>query len=178
VSPTSRSWCAYAAGEIESAGGRKELADRHYVEAIKLARESGATFAVGVATVGLLSVRVAAGRIPEALAGYREVIDYFDRAGNWTHQWTTLRNLAGLLRRLGDDDTASLLQAAADVAPDAPADNRLGDAGPGEGGIAIHYSRSEILTLARRAIDRYLSRSLERPVDAAAQRLDRSTNDS
>jgi len=179
VSPTSRSWCAYAAGEIESADGREELADRHYVQAIELARKSGATFTIGVATVGLLSVRVAAGRIPEALTGYREVIDYFDRAGNWTHQWTTLRNLAGLLRRLGDDDTASLLKAAADVAPDAPADNRFGDVGPDGGGIAVrHSSRSEILTLARRAIDRNLSRSLERPVDAAAQRTDRSTNDS
>jgi len=165
VSPTSRSWCAYVAGEIESADGRKELADAQYVRAIELARESGATFTIGVATVGLLSVRVAAGRIPEALTGYGEVIDYFDRAGNWTHQWTTLRNLAGLLRRLGDDEPAGMLEAAADLAPDAPADNRPRDGSTGDddspklGQPKAVPSRSEILAVARRAIDRNLSRS-------------------
>ena len=85
---------------------------------------SGATFLVGVATVGLLTVRAAAGRVHEALRGYREVIDYFARTGNWTHLWTTLRNLADLLRRLGDDEPAALLDAAADQAPDAPGRSR------------------------------------------------------
>ena len=66
-------------------------------------------------------MRADAGRIHDALRGYREVIDYFARTGNWTHQWTTLRNLADLLRRLGDDEPAALLDAAADQAPDAPA---------------------------------------------------------
>ena len=57
----------------------------------------------------------------DALRGYREFIDYWDRAGNWTQQWVTLRNLAQLLRRLGDDEPAALLDATADQAPDAPA---------------------------------------------------------
>jgi len=168
VSPTSRSWCAYVTGEIESADGRKELADSHYVQAIELARESGATFTVGVATVGLLSVRVAAGRIPEALTGYREVIDYFDRAGNWTHQWTTLRNLAGLLRRLGDDDPATLLETAAELAPDAPADNRPRDGSRGgsenrrNAPTPVHQ-RPEILAVARRAIERNLAANFDGP---------------
>ena len=95
-------WGAYVAGEIESAAGRCEPAERHYRTAIDLARRSGATFLVGVATVGLLAVRADAGRIDDALRGYREVVDYFARTGNWTHLWTTLRNLADLLRRLGD----------------------------------------------------------------------------
>ena len=117
-------WGAYVAGEIETAAGRRDRAEQHYVRAIDLARTSGATFLVGVATVGLLAVRAAAGRVDEALGGYREVIDYFARTGNWTHQWTTLRNLADLLRRLGDDEPAALLDAAADRAPDAPARGR------------------------------------------------------
>jgi hypothetical protein len=124
-----------------------------------LARASGATFLVGVATVGLLSVRVAAGRIQEALTGYRDVVDYFAGTGNWTHQWATLRNLADLLRLLGADDPAAavdaaMLDAAADAAPDAPADvrprhQRARPVGPGPG-------RTEILDIARRAIDRHL----------------------
>ncbi len=69
-------------------------------------------------------MRAAAGRVHDALRGYREVIDYFARTGNWTHLWATLRNLADLLRRLGDDEPAALLDAAADQAPDAPAVDR------------------------------------------------------
>jgi predicted ATPase/DNA-binding SARP family transcriptional activator len=159
VSPTIRSWGRYVAGEIESAAGNPELAEEQYAGAIALARASGATFLVGVATVGLLSVRVAAGRIQEALTGYRDVVDYFAGTGNWTHQWATLRNLADLLRLLGADDPAAavdaaMLDAAADAAPDAPADvrprhQRARPVGPGPG-------RTEILDIARRAIDRHL----------------------
>ena len=57
-----RSWGAYVAGEIENSAGHGDLAEPHYVRAIDLARTSGATFLVGVATVGLLTVR--AGRRP------------------------------------------------------------------------------------------------------------------
>ena len=71
---------------------------RHYREAMDLARRSGATFLVGVATVGLLTVLGTAGRVEDALRGYRDVVGYFARTGNWTHLWTTLRNLADLLR--------------------------------------------------------------------------------
>jgi len=44
VSPTMLSWGAYVGGEIENAAGRSELAERHYLQAIDLARTSGATF--------------------------------------------------------------------------------------------------------------------------------------
>ena len=94
------------------------------------------------------------------LRGYRDVIDYFARTGNWTHQRATLRNLAGLLRQLGDDEPAALLDAAADRA------------GRSRGGpvrrrwIAPHsapapptLSRADVLELARRAIERNLARS-------------------
>src|SRR5690606_8576713 len=94
VSPTMRAWGAYFAGEIETFAHRREAAEQHYADAIELARRSGATFLVGVASVGLLAARAAAGQVHDALRGYREVIDYFARTGNWTHQWTTLRNLA------------------------------------------------------------------------------------
>ncbi|MFF5207541.1 BTAD domain-containing putative transcriptional regulator [Streptosporangium sp. NPDC000396] len=166
VSPTMLSWGAYVAGEIESIAGRSEPAERHYVRAVDLARASGATFLVGVATVGLLSVRAAAGRVHEALGGYRDVIDYFARNGNWTHLWVTLRNLAGLLRRLGDGEPAALIDAAADQAPDAPAGNRSPGARPPAGaGPPVTVAagplpdRVAVLGVARRAIERNLTRS-------------------
>jgi len=161
VSPTMLSWGAYVAGEIESLAGRSELAEQHYVRAIDLARTSGATFLVGVGNVGLLTVRAAAGRVYDALHGYREVIDYFARTGNWTHQWATLRNLADLLRRLGDHEPAALLDAAADRAPDAPAGDRSRRAEPlpHAAPTAPIHGWVAVLDVARRAIERNLTRS-------------------
>ena len=124
VSPSMRAWSAYVAGEIESVAGHAEAAERHYRRAVDLARGSGATFLVGVATVGLLALHGTAGRVGEALHGYRDVVDYFARTGNWPHLWPALRNLADLLRRIGDPDPAAVLDAAADHAPDAPAVDR------------------------------------------------------
>ncbi|MFF3324129.1 BTAD domain-containing putative transcriptional regulator [Streptomyces sp. NPDC002889] len=169
VSPSMLSWGAYVAAEIESLAGRSEPAARHYVRAIGLARTSGATFLVGVATVGLLSVRAAAGHVHEALGGYRDVIEYFARNGNWTHLWATLRNLADLLRRLGDDEPAALIDSAADHAPDAPAVNGSHKAAaspaaaPSEptatAPAAQIPGRLAVLEAARQAIERHLTRS-------------------
>ncbi len=154
-----RAWSAYVAGEIESSAGHPDDAAPHYTRAIDLARTSGATFLVGVATVGLLAVRVSGGRVREALTGYRDVIDYFARTGNWTHLWATLPNLATLLRRLGDEQAAALLEAAADGAPDAPADTHAPAHAPRfDAGEAIP-DRQAVLATARRAIDRALSRA-------------------
>ncbi|OLT06947.1 transcriptional regulator [Pseudonocardia sp. CNS-004] len=152
VSPSMRAFVDYVAGEIESRAGHHDLAERHYVGAIEAARESGATFLVGVATVGLLTVRAAAGRVDDALRGYREVVGYFARTGNWTHLWATLRDLAGLLRSLGDDEPAALLVAAAHDAPDAPAAVPPPPLVPGTPVLG----RAEVLDVARRAIERNL----------------------
>lgn len=159
-SPSARAWGAYCAGEIENAAGRSEPAEQHYVRAIELGRSAGATFVVGVATVGLHSVRAAAGRVHEALAGYREAIDYFVATGNWIHQWTTLRNLATLLHRLGDDEPANVLEAAADTAPDAPAVGTRDDAEPACQGqdASPGIGRAAALEAARRTIERNLAR--------------------
>jgi tetratricopeptide (TPR) repeat protein len=161
ASPSIRSWGAYVAGEIESLAGCSELAEQQYLRAIELARSSGATFLVGVATVGLLAVRANAGRVDDALRGYREVIDYFARTGNWTHLWVTLRNLATLLRRLGDRESAALIEVAADQAPDAPAVDRSAQAEPlpHPAPATPVPSRADVLDLARRAIERNLARS-------------------
>jgi len=154
VSPTMRSWGSYVAAEMAALQGHHDVAEREYRSAVELARRSGATFLVGVATVGLLSVRVAAGRLREAMTGYRQVIDYFERTGNWPHLWTTLRNLATVLDAVGDQVTADRLSAAADAASDAPAD---GGRRPGGASDRLDgMSRADLLALARAAIDRSL----------------------
>ncbi|WP_408004784.1 ATP-binding protein, partial [Pseudonocardia lacus] len=150
-SPTLRAWVAYVDGEIANLAGSRERAEADYRLALDLARRAGATFLVGVSTVGLLSVL--GGDTDRALRGYREVVDYFARTGNWTHLWATLRDLAALLRGIGDGD-GELLVAAAAAAPDAPADGR----GVPPAGVPAP-GRAEALAVARRAIERNLTRS-------------------
>jgi predicted ATPase/DNA-binding SARP family transcriptional activator len=157
VSPTLRALSSYVAAEIDTVAGYPDHAESEYLCAIKLARSSGATFLVGVASVGLLRLRTDAGRIHDALRGFRDVVDYFVRTGNWTHLWVTFRNLAHLLRSVGDPEPAALLDAAADQAPDAPP--------PGiRPATAIPPSqppvgRARVLEIARQAIERNLARS-------------------
>ena len=132
-------------------------------------RNAGDSFVIGVATIGLFTLRAIDGREQEALAGYREAIELFARTGYWTHQWITLRNLGILLRRLGDVETAEVIEAAADLAPDAPATPATSrqlamlttDRSP-DSVVRPHAGvpgRAEILDLARRAIERQLNRS-------------------
>jgi predicted ATPase/DNA-binding SARP family transcriptional activator len=151
-SPTWLAFSAYVRGEIASYTGDAAAAEGHYVRAIELARSAGTTFYVGVATVGLLAVRAAGGRVDEALDGYRDVIDYFVSNGNWTHLWATLRNLADLLRQLGDHEPAAVIDAAADQAPDAPGTDR-----PPPPAVPVP-GRAAVLALARQAIERHLTR--------------------
>jgi predicted ATPase/DNA-binding SARP family transcriptional activator len=165
-SPSMRSWGAYVAGEIDSLAGRHREAEQRYLEAIECAQASGATFLYGVATVGLVAVRGRRGQPHEALAGYRETVDYFARTGNWTHLWATLRNLAELLRRLDDPEPAAVIEVAADRAPDAPAVARAGhaDATVQAPSVTSEVTRAEVLDLARAAVARHLTPG--RPVPA------------
>ena len=120
VSPTLQGFHAYVAGEIDALSGRTDRAEDHYRRASTLSCASGATFLEAIASVGRLTALASAGRIAEALDGYGALIDYWVRTGGWIQQWTTLRNLARLLRTVGDHETAVYLEAAADHAPDAP----------------------------------------------------------
>jgi predicted ATPase/DNA-binding SARP family transcriptional activator len=161
VSPTMRAFAEYVGGEIDNAAGHPERSEDHYARAIDLARTSGATFVVGIASVGLQTVRASAGHTADALRGYRDLIDYWSRTGNWNHQWTTLRNLADLLRQLGDHEPATLLDDAADHAPDASARRA-----PAAAASGLHApqapappvpNRTRVLEVARQAIDRNLA---------------------
>jgi predicted ATPase/DNA-binding SARP family transcriptional activator len=154
TSPSMRSWAAYVAGEIETLAAHHDRAQEHYAEAVGEARISGATFLTGVANVGLVAARSRGTRPREALPGYLEIIDYFARTANWTHLWTTLRNLAELLGRLGDAHASTSILAAAEQAPEAPAvivSSQTVARGSGD-----TLDPNEVLTIARDAISRHL----------------------
>ena len=152
----------YTAAELASIAGRHGEAEQHYRRAIELASDVGASFVVGIASVGLLTVLRTTGRHADALRGYRDVLAYWKHAGNWIQVWTTVRNLADLLVELGDATTAGVLFAAADRAPDAPAVGdsaweRLAFEPPLTGdSTATMMTRDDATTLAVAAIDRHL----------------------
>src|SRR5919106_3326844 len=158
TSPTLRAWTRYAEGELAGLSGDWPAAEAAYRDAIDITGITGAHFIEGVASVGLVSALVAQGVIDDALRGYRQLVDRWERTGGWTQQWTTLRNLADLLEQLGDVATARELRDAADAAPEAAVVHPAGDAGAvrRDGPRAVPDHR-RVLDLARSAIDQALA---------------------
>ncbi len=153
-SPTLEAFHAYVEGEIAALAGQRDEAVRHYDAAVELGASVGSTFVQGVASLGRLSQFAAAGDTNRALAGYRSLIDYWERTGSWIQQWTTLRNLADLLETIGVGDAATFLRGAASLAPDAPWLPGTGSAPPP---IAGQVRRDHVLAVARDAIARALA---------------------
>ena len=172
ASPSRLAWATYYQAEIENLADRNDLAEQRYLEAITLGRNAGDTFVIGVATIGLVTLHATDGRQHDALVACRDAIELFARTGYWTHQWIALRNLATLLRRLGDDETAEIIEAAADAAPDAPATpatsrQHLATRIPHQSPQTVRRNgpvpgRTEILDIARRAMERHLNRTRHR----------------
>jgi hypothetical protein len=109
--PTALGWASYAAAEAVSA----EDPDRA-TELLTRSRAHAAAgrdrYLAGVALVALAALHGRHGDPAAALQLSADVIDHWHRAGNWTQQWTTLRNVVELLVRLGADDHAVVLDAA------------------------------------------------------------------
>ncbi|MGH9243074.1 MAG: hypothetical protein ACRD29_01905 [Acidimicrobiales bacterium] len=166
LSPTLEAFHAYIGGEIAGLEAEPHRALAHYDRAIELARSVRSTFVEGIAAVGRLS-QIAKTDAGQALGGYRDLIDYWERTGSWVQQWTTLRNIADLLQQEGEADAAMFLRASAAAAPDAPALPDVGNDTP----LAAHESqlvaeargatRNEVLSVARAVIDRHLAARLE-----------------
>lgn len=161
-SPTLVGFARYVAGEIDGLTQAWSSAESNYRAALELAARSGSSFLEGIASLGLVSTLAASGQVHEALTGYRELVDYWERTGSWTQQWITLRNVADLLDRLGDGETAAFLRSAADRAPEAatvgPAAATA--AAPGPAAPTTASDRGTVLEVARAAIDRQLGSAL------------------
>jgi len=117
-SPHLVAWANYALGEV--------LADtepEHAMAALDAARsaatKSGSGFVEGVATVTAASLRARHGEIGKALDLFAAAVSQWRRAGNWTQQWVTLRNVIDLFARLAADEAAAVLSAALHASPSA-----------------------------------------------------------
>lgn len=89
-------------------------------QAIALALPVRGEFLRGVALVSMSSARGRSADPAGALSSFREIVDHWWQAGDWTHQWTTLRNLVEPLVRLGLDEFAGVLLGASAAAASAP----------------------------------------------------------
>ncbi|MDN5855809.1 MAG: hypothetical protein L0K86_23805, partial [Actinomycetia bacterium] len=111
ANPTQLAWSAYAQGETLS-DDDPDLGLAYLQEAVQRAESVHSRFAAGVARVALSALRSRHGSVPDALQSFREVIEHWQQLGDWTHQWTTLRNLTGLFTRTGADEAAAILHGA------------------------------------------------------------------
>ncbi|MGH3799053.1 MAG: hypothetical protein ACRDTD_02785, partial [Pseudonocardiaceae bacterium] len=109
--PTQLGWAAYAHGET-LADEDPDRALAHLEEAITRAETVRNALCAGVARVSISALRSRHGSTSAALRSFRDVIEHWRHLGDWTHQWTTLRNLTELFTRIRADETAAVLHAA------------------------------------------------------------------
>ncbi|MGV9710057.1 BTAD domain-containing putative transcriptional regulator [Gordonia sp. NPDC003424] len=101
-------WCRYIAAEcvLDADPGRAgELLDG----AIDAARQHTDRYLLGVALTSRASIEVRHGALDCAASHLMETVDHWRDAGNWTHQWVSLRAVIDVLARLGRDDAAAIL---------------------------------------------------------------------
>ena len=117
-SPHLVAWADYALSEV-LADAEPDQAMAALDDALVVARTSGSRFIEGVASVSAASLRAKHGDPGEALDLFAAAVEQFHRAGNWTQQWTTLRNVIELFARLSADEPAAVLSAALHASPSA-----------------------------------------------------------
>jgi tetratricopeptide (TPR) repeat protein len=110
-----QSLALYGLGEALRESGALDRALECLERSSILARANQMRFQSGVASVSVATIRDHVGDPPGALETFREVIDFWRFGGLWVQQWVTLRNLAELFGRLGEDEPTAILLAASET---------------------------------------------------------------
>jgi predicted ATPase len=113
--PSGLAWARYVCGEVVGSDDPPR-ALALLAEGRQIADSVRNGFVAGVAEVSAASVRSRLGDPAEALPEFAALIDRWRRSNNWTQQWVTVRNLVESLVRLGEDEVATVLHAAATTA--------------------------------------------------------------
>ncbi len=117
--PTVQAFCDYVGGEIRidtEPTAALPLLER----ARNVGRLLGNRYLSAIAGVSAVSCAARLRGPDQAVGGYAELLDYFDRAGSRAQQWTTVRTLVETLTRLGRDEQAAILHGALLASPSAP----------------------------------------------------------
>jgi len=143
--PTIRAFCDYVAGELQL-----DMAPNDALPALErardIARQVGNRYLAAIAGLSALSCAARSGHPADALGGYAELLDYFDRAGSRAQQWTTIRTLIETLTELGRDKPATILCGALTASPAAL---------PLIGADAVRMSNAIVTLKARLGLDDY-----------------------
>jgi predicted ATPase/DNA-binding SARP family transcriptional activator len=114
ANPTIDAFCEYVRGEVQL-----ETAPRDALPLLSRARDDarrlGNRYLAAIAGTSVVSCAARIGEPIDALADYAELLDYFDRTGSVTQQWTVVRSLIETLTKLDRLDTAAVLLGALDV---------------------------------------------------------------
>ena len=104
-------WSTYIYGEtlidVDPAHATELLLD-----ALAAGRRTGDRYLTGVALTSAASVRTRHGDPRDAVPLFCDVLEHWRQLGDWTHQWTVLRNLVDLLVRTGRHREAAVLHGA------------------------------------------------------------------
>lgn len=106
--PTQLAWSSFALGEA-SATTDPSASLAALEAALAAAAAVDSHFVAGVALVAIASTQARVGNLDEAMSTYRRTIALWHQRGDWTHQWTTLRNLVGLVHHIGRHEQAAVL---------------------------------------------------------------------
>lgn len=139
ANPSALAWTAYVRGEVVGTDDAPHALGL-LEDARRIAESVRNEFIVGVVDVAAASVRSRLGDPGDALHNFLALIERWRRSNNWTQQWVTLRNLAESMVRMGEDEAATVLQAAAAAA---------GASAPGHGAEAARL-REAAATAHRR----------------------------
>ena len=152
--PTARSMARYALGLV----GKKADPERSlalFDEAAGLAGQVHNFWWHGIAMMEAAATRAVHGDPAVAARAFVEVLDHWDRTGDWTQQWLNLRYVVRLLVRVGADaeagDLHRCLVAAGKPSPLDDPGNSKAVAGSGPA-----LSRVEAVDLARLTLNRWV----------------------
>lgn len=151
ANPTARSMGRYALGLVlKKSEPDKALA--LFDEAAELAASVQNFWWHGIALMEAASTRGVHGDPARAAADFIEVLDHWDRVGDWSQQWLNLRYVTRFLNRVGaEDDAVALHRALVDAGKASPLQSAdLGDV------TSDSLAGAELVARARAALARYL----------------------
>lgn len=153
ANPTARSMGRYALGLVLKKS-EPERALTLFDEAAELAASVQNFWWHGIALMEAASTRGVHGDPSRAASDFIEVLDHWDRVGDWSQQWLNLRYVTRFLNRVGaEDDAAALHHGLLEAGKQSPltAAQAAGVGGmPGDG-----LSGADLVVRARSALARY-----------------------
>lgn len=106
--PTIEAFCEYVAGELVIESEPHDALPR-LSRARAAARMLGNRYLAAIAGISAVSCATRIGEPIEALADYAELLDYFERTGSVTQEWTVVRSLIETLTNLDQLHDAAML---------------------------------------------------------------------